>query len=78
MNRRAAPSAEEIDFLMETRGWALFPQALAQDQVAPLCADCDAVYDICRQVQMANGVAANMEGTAHHIVGYGGALDRFL
>jgi ectoine hydroxylase-related dioxygenase (phytanoyl-CoA dioxygenase family) len=78
MNRDAPPSAEEAEFLLQSRGWALFPQAISRDQVAPLCADCDAVYDLCRAVQTANGVASNMEGTAHHIVGYGGPLDGFL
>ena len=78
MSDRAFPTAEEIDYLLDTRGWVLFPDVLPQDLVAPLCDDCDRVYEICSQVQKANGVADNMGGTAHHVVGYGGALDEFL
>jgi len=63
---------------METHGWALFPDVLDRAQVTALCADVDRVYARCRAVQAANGVADNMEGTAHHLAGYGGALDDFL
>jgi ectoine hydroxylase-related dioxygenase (phytanoyl-CoA dioxygenase family) len=47
-------------------------------QVAALGADCERVYGVCRAVQEKNGVAGNMEGAAHHVAGYGGALDDFL
>jgi ectoine hydroxylase-related dioxygenase (phytanoyl-CoA dioxygenase family) len=38
--------------------------------------DLDALYDRCRDVQARNGVAANMEGTAHHLVGNDNSHDR--
>jgi len=75
---RAPHSPDEVDYLLETRGWALFPEVLPPEAIAPLCEDSDRVYEICREVQHANGVAGNMGGTAHHVVGYGGALDDFL
>ncbi len=75
---RTAFSVEAFDAAMDTRGWFLFPAVLAPMEVASLCADCDTVYENCRAVQTKNGVAANMEGTAHHVAGYGGALDAFL
>jgi Phytanoyl-CoA dioxygenase (PhyH) len=78
MTARATPTPEAFDCLMQTKGWAHFSGVLTADQVAALCADLDRVYDVCREVQHRNGVAGNMEGTAHHLAGYGGALDDFL
>jgi hypothetical protein len=69
---------DEFEFLMATRGWALFPGAVAGRDLAAMRADLDGLYDRCREVQTRNGVAPNMEGTAHHLVGYGTSLDRFV
>lgn len=74
-----AVSAEEAAFLMQTRGWVLYPQCLSGREVDALARQSEEVYEACRVVQEKNGVAnASMEGAAHHIVGYGGALDRFI
>jgi hypothetical protein len=70
--------AERFDAAMATKGWMLFPGVVSALQVAALSADCERVYEICRAVQEKNGVAANMEGAAHHIAGFGGPLDDFL
>jgi len=75
---RRAPTAAAFDARMAEEGWALFPGVLSAAQVAALAADCERVYGVCRAVQEKNGVAANMEGAAHHVAGYGGALDDFL
>ena len=72
------PTPEDFDFLMATRGWVLFPGALAGEDLAALRSDLDRLYDLCREVQTRNGVAANMEGTAHHLVGYDSSLDRMV
>jgi hypothetical protein len=75
----SAVSAEESAFLMQSRGWVKFPGCLADDTVGALGQACEAAYEACRKVQEKNGVAtASMEGAAHHVVGYGGALDRFI
>ncbi len=78
MSQEGSPDLETFDYLMATRGWALFPGVLSQGQVAALCDDADRVYAVCRPVQVANGVADNQEGAAHHVAGYGGPLDAFL
>ena len=78
MTRDAGFDAETFDARMMREGWVLFPSVLAADAVAALAADCDRVHAICRAVQERNGVAANMQGAAHHVAGYGGALDEFL
>jgi hypothetical protein len=72
-------SAEEADYLMHTRGWAVFPGCLDAGDVAALGRETEEVYRVCQAVQQKNGVAGpSMEGAAHHVVGYDGALDRFL
>ena len=71
-------AADTFDYLMATRGWAVFRGVLGAGQVAALRDEADRVYPICRAVQVKNGVAANQEGAAHHVAGYGGALDGFL
>jgi hypothetical protein len=72
-------SLEESAYLMQTRGWVLFPGCLSDGDVRALGQDCERAYAACRKVQQKNGVAtASMEGAAHHVVGHGGALDRFI
>lgn len=75
---RAEPSAAEFDFLMATRGWVVFPGAIADRDLASMRTDLDRLYDHCREVQSRNGVAANMEGAAHHLVGYDTSLDGLI
>jgi hypothetical protein len=76
---RAAMTLAEFDYSMRTRGWALVPGGLgAAADLSALRADLDAAYERCRVVQAQNGVAANMEGTAHHLVGGGTSLDRLV
>jgi hypothetical protein len=73
-----APTPEDFDFLMSTRGWTVFPAAMPGRDLAPMRADLDQLYERCRDVQTRNGVAGNMVGTAHHLVGYDSSLDRML
>ena len=68
----------QVDYLMRTRGWVKFDNVLDAAQVAALGADSEAIYEKRRVVQIANGVAANMEGAAHHVLGEGTSLDRFI
>ena len=72
------PSPEDFDSLMASKGWVQFRGVLPAAQVAVMKNDLDRLYDLCREVQTRNGVAANMEGTAHHLVGYGTSLDRMI
>ena len=78
MTTRLATRPDTVDARMREQGWAMFPGVVSRQDVAALGSDCERVYQICRAVQERNGVAANMEGAAHHIAGHGGALDRLL
>ncbi len=63
---------------MRDVGYVLFPGVLDAEQLAALRADSDAVYLKRRLVQERNGVAAGMEGAAHHVLGESSSLDRFV
>lgn len=63
---------------IEERGWSVFPEMLAADQVAALRADCLKWVDTCRDLQIAAGINANGDGTAHHSVGAGDSIDAFV
>jgi ectoine hydroxylase-related dioxygenase (phytanoyl-CoA dioxygenase family) len=68
----------QIDEQMRTLGWVRFEGVLDADHVAALGRDAEAVYAERRMVQVRNGVAANMEGAAHHALGLGNSLDRLV
>lgn len=68
----------QIDEQMRTLGWVRFEGVLDADHFAALGRDAEAVYAERRMVQVRNGVAANMEGAAHHALGLGNSLDRLV
>src|SRR5688572_12874058 len=71
-------SEATFDYLIATRGWVRFPGVLPPDQLAALREDAARVYAERRVVQEKNGVAAGMEGVAHHVLGGGDSLDAFV
>jgi hypothetical protein len=68
----------EIDYEMAVRGVVKFPAAVDLAAIPALRRDAEAAYAQRRDIQRRNGVAANMEGTAHHVVGNGDSLDAFI
>lgn len=75
---RTWPDLAMADYLMRTRGIVRFPGVLDADRLAALREACEQVYAARRAVQEANGVAAGMEGAAHHAPGDGTSLDDFI
>jgi Phytanoyl-CoA dioxygenase (PhyH) len=69
---------DEIDYLLRTRGWVRFPERIDGGRAVMLADDLDRLYAHCRSIQVRNGVADNMAGAAHHLVGYGTSLDALL
>ena len=69
---------DEFDYAMRLRGWALFQGVVDPDLIPRLKTDIRAKQEECRGYQVKNGIAANMEGTAHHVIGSGNSLDEFL
>ena len=63
---------------METRGWCLFPGVVDQSLIKDLIVDLEQSYEIRRPIQIKNGVDANTEGTAHHLLADGKSFVEFL
>ncbi len=68
---RKAVSVAEFDAHMEARGWFLFEDVVDALLIQDLIADLERAYEIRRPIQIANGVDANTEGTAHHLLADG-------
>lgn len=53
---------------MDRKGWALYPNVLDPKMVAELSTAMDHAYTTRREIQVKNGIEANMDGTLHHLV----------
>jgi hypothetical protein len=59
---------------MKQDGWVVFDSWIDPALVGRLLADMERAYGVCRALQLANGIAANTEGTLHHLIGLGDAF----
>jgi ectoine hydroxylase-related dioxygenase (phytanoyl-CoA dioxygenase family) len=73
-----AISSEEFEAQMKTTGWFLFDDVVEASLVQDLIVDLEQAYEIRRPVQIKNGVDANTEGTAHHLLADGKSFLEFL
>jgi ectoine hydroxylase-related dioxygenase (phytanoyl-CoA dioxygenase family) len=71
-------SLAEFEARMETRGWFLFDAVVDESLVKDLIVDLERSYEIRRPIQIRNGVDANTEGTAHHLLADGKSFVEFL
>lgn len=69
---------EEFDAQMATTGWFLFDEVVDAALVKELIVDLEQAYDIRRPIQIKNGVDANTEGTAHHLLADGKSFVELL
>ena len=72
------PSLEEFDARMRSKGWAVFDNVVDDAGVEHMRADLARAYDVCRSLQVKNGVAENTEFTVHHVVELGESWLRFI
>jgi hypothetical protein len=64
---------------LKERGWCTLERTADAALVASLSRELDAAYDACRTIQARNGLpAGTMEGTAHHLVCFGGSFITLL
>ncbi|WP_296595292.1 phytanoyl-CoA dioxygenase family protein [Phenylobacterium sp.] len=54
---------------MEETGWVVFEAAVPADLVERMRAELEEAWDICRAIQVKNGVASDADRTVHHLVG---------
>jgi len=64
--------------LLRTKGWVAVDTVLDAEFVGRLRQELDRAYSACRQVQEANGITVNTDGTAHHILIFRGAFLELL
>ena len=66
---KLALSLHDYNAIMAERGWVVFEAALDAALVARMAADLEAAWEVCRAVQVKNGVANDADHTVHHLVG---------
>lgn len=64
-------SVASFDAQMKVKGWFLFEDVIEESLIRDLATDLEQAYEIRRPIQITNGVAANTEGTAHHLLADG-------
>lgn len=72
------PDLATFDREIAERGWILVERAIDTDTVASLRRDCLDWVDICTAHQVANGINAAGDGTAHHSIGRDDSIDAFV
>jgi len=71
-------SINDFNSGMKRDGWVIFPGVLSAEFIERLNADLAKAYDICRSVQVKNGIAENTDGSVHHLVGLGDSFFELL
>ena len=60
---------DEFNRQMTDKGWVVFEAAVGPDLVRRMTADLEAAWDVCREIQVRNGVANDADRTVHHLIG---------
>jgi len=63
---------------MRDRGWVILPEAVDRALIRRLTDDVAKAHKACREIQVKNGVDANTDGSAHHVLALGGSFLEFL
>jgi len=69
--------AQDIKTLHE-RGWVILENVIPQNLLSQLHSGIDEAYNVCREIQIKNGIAENTDGTVHHLLCFEGAFLEFL
>jgi len=75
---RKTVSKEDFVSQMEVQGWFIFEDIVDAALVKELIVDLERSYEIRRPIQIKNGVDANTEGTAHHLLADGKSFIELL
>jgi hypothetical protein len=62
-------SLDQFNAVMAERGWVVFEAAVAPELISRMAADLEAAWDVCREIQVKNGVANDADRTVHHLIG---------
>lgn len=71
-------SVADFNYEIAVNGYVVFPEVVPVPLLERMRHDIPKHQAACREAQLKNGLAANMEGAAHHVLGRGDSLDEFL
>lgn len=71
-------SPHEFEKQINEKGWVVWENALDQPFTRELRKDCLKWIEVCKGYQIRNGVNDSGDGTAHHCLGAGDSIDRFI
>ncbi|MGN6397857.1 MAG: phytanoyl-CoA dioxygenase family protein [Mucilaginibacter sp.] len=58
----------DFEIAFDEYGWAIYENALPNEQIERINADLVKAYTTRREIQIKNGISANMGGTLHHLL----------
>ena len=67
----------DINTLHE-KGWVIIENVVDKSLLAQLHSGIDEAYQVCRDIQIKNGIAENTDGTVHHLLCFEGPFLEFL
>ena len=63
---------------IKEKGWVILPDQVDAPLLAELRDSTDDAYEVCRSIQVKNGIEANTDGTVHHLLAFQGCFLHFL
>jgi hypothetical protein len=63
---------------IKVKGWVVLDNILNVDLIQQLRLNIDKAYEICRSIQVKNGIEENTDGTVHHLLAFKGCFLEFL
>ena len=69
---------EQYGAEMRDRGWCILYEAIDTGLLTHMIEDLNRAWDICRTIQMRNGVASDADLTVHHLLGQGPSFMDFI
>jgi ectoine hydroxylase-related dioxygenase (phytanoyl-CoA dioxygenase family) len=69
---------EQYGAEMRDMGWCILSEAIDTVLIDNMIEDLDRAWDICRKIQIRNGVASDADLTVHHLLGQGPSFMDFI
>jgi ectoine hydroxylase-related dioxygenase (phytanoyl-CoA dioxygenase family) len=69
--------AENLNSI-KVKGWVILENIVEKELINELKINIDKAYEVCRSIQISNGIEANTDGTVHHLLAFKGCFLDFL
>jgi len=63
---------------IKEKGWVILENIVERELIEELNLNIDKAYEVCRSIQINNGIEANTDGTVHHLLAFKGCFLDFL